>query len=139
MDQKTIEQIKAAKSAKEIAETARKENITLSDNQAEALDKQYHAKEGELSDQELNNVAGGACSSAETLRKEGKYMEVSEDYVCYAFEWPMASTAKKVRKCAASIATTPCAPSIVRKAGCRTLATSSSAALISANITLSNK
>jgi hypothetical protein len=98
MDQKTIEQIKAAKSVQEIAETARKENITLSDGQAEALYKQYHTKEGELSDQELNNVAGGTCSSAETLRKEGKYMEISEDYVCYAFEWAYGIYSKEGQK-----------------------------------------
>jgi hypothetical protein len=86
MDQKTIDEIKKAQSAKEVAEMARKEGISLGDGQAEALYKQYHSDEGELSDSELNNVSGG-CQSAADLRKEGKYMEVVPTSACYAFEW----------------------------------------------------
>jgi hypothetical protein len=65
---------------------AQEEGITLGDKQAETLYKQYHAEEGELSDSELDNVAGG-CSTAADYRKEGKYMETVPTSACYAFQW----------------------------------------------------
>lgn len=85
MDQKQIEQIKAAKSVREFSVMAYKEGITLSDRQAENLFAQYHSGEGELSDSELNNVSGG-CGESEVERHK-KYKKVRPDGYCDKHEW----------------------------------------------------
>ncbi len=55
-----LEKAKAAKSAEELAETAKAENVELTKEEAEKVFADLH-KTGELSDEELDNVSGG-CS-----------------------------------------------------------------------------
>lgn len=84
MDQKMIEKAKEAKSAAELAKMAHEQGIMLSDSDAERYYAQFHQEEKELSNDELNNVSGGSCTSAEDLAKQ--YVEVSPDDVCGQFQ-----------------------------------------------------
>lgn len=65
MDQKLVEKAKEAKSAKELCQIAQKEGIELSDAEADRYYAGLHSPEHELSSDELNNVAGGACDETE--------------------------------------------------------------------------
>jgi len=86
MDPKLVEKAKEAKSPKELALMAHKEGIELSDGEAERYYADLHAQEGELSDQELNNVTGGACDEAEP-EKASKYELHKDGDVCGDHEW----------------------------------------------------
>ena len=55
-----LEKAKTAKSAEELLEMAKAENIELTEEQAAKAFAELN-KTGELSDEELDNVAGGGC------------------------------------------------------------------------------
>ena len=55
-----IEKVKTAKSAEELLAMAKAENIELTEAQAAKAFEELN-KSGELSDEELDNVAGGGC------------------------------------------------------------------------------
>ena len=55
-----LEKAKTAKTAEELLELAKTENIELTENEAEKYFAELH-KNGELSDNELDNVSGGGC------------------------------------------------------------------------------
>ena len=57
-----IEKAKNAKSAEELCEIAKQNDVELSTEAAAAYFEQLHPKCGELDDDELDSVAGGACS-----------------------------------------------------------------------------
>lgn len=63
-----LEKAKTAKSAEELLELAKAENIELTAEQAKEYFATIHAS-GELSDEELDNVAGG-CGSGEVPKFE---------------------------------------------------------------------
>jgi hypothetical protein len=85
MDKKLEEKAKKAKSAEELWRMAKEQGIPLSDSQAEALYQQTHSPERALSDEELNNVTGGSCSTATELPK--KYQQVPRTSICSDFVW----------------------------------------------------
>ena len=62
-----LKKAKTAKSAEELLELAKAENIELSAEQAAKAFAELH-KAGELSDEELDNVSGGCSPSAQVLR-----------------------------------------------------------------------
>ena len=71
MNKNLFEQAKGAKSAKELLDIANANGVTLSEQDAE----KYFAKlnrQGELADEELDNVAGGGCKTEE--KREYKYV-----------------------------------------------------------------
>jgi hypothetical protein len=78
MDQKLIEKGKTAKSAKELKEMAHNQKIELSDEEADRYYSLLHPAEGELSKEELSNVAGG-CG------EDIKYKKVSPYDTCSHF------------------------------------------------------
>ena len=55
------EKAKAAASVDELIALAKAEEIELSEEKAKAIFAELHAEEAELSDMELDNVAGGGC------------------------------------------------------------------------------
>ena len=65
-----IEKVKTAKSAEELLAMAKAENIELSAEQAAKAFAELN-KTGELSDEELENVAGGGC--------QGRPPEISQE------------------------------------------------------------
>ena len=71
---------RAAKSEKELMTLARENGLELTEEEAKAYFGQLHAS-GELSDEELENVAGGGCH-----KKDGRMVVTimfnCEHYVC---------------------------------------------------------
>lgn len=64
-----IEKAKAAKSAEELLAIAKENGIELTEEEAKNYFEQLCPKSGELSDDELDNVAGGGCPK----KKEPEY------------------------------------------------------------------
>lgn len=60
-DSKLLEKAKAAKSVAELLDIAKENNVELSEEQAKTYFAQFSPKNGELSDEELDNVSGGGC------------------------------------------------------------------------------
>ena len=58
-----IEKAKVAKNAEELYEIAKAEGVEMTADEAAAYFAQLNPKSGELDDDELDNVAGGACQS----------------------------------------------------------------------------
>ena len=56
-----IEKAKAAKTAEELLEIAKAEGVELTEDEAKTYFAQINPKSGEIADDELDNVAGGAC------------------------------------------------------------------------------
>ena len=56
-----IEKAKAAKSAEELLELAKANNVEMTADEAATYFAQLNPKSGELSDDDLDNVAGGGC------------------------------------------------------------------------------
>ena len=73
-----LEKAKQAKSAEELIALAKENGAELTEESAKAYFDQLH-KTGELSDDELDNVAGGGCHT-----KDGRLV-VSTTYFCRLF------------------------------------------------------
>ena len=58
-----IEKAKAAKTAEELYEIAKANGVEMTEDEAKTYFEQIAPKSGELDDDELDNVAGGACQS----------------------------------------------------------------------------
>ena len=58
-----IEKAKAAKSAEELITLAKDNGVEMTADEAATYFAQLNPKSGELSDDDLDNVAGGACQS----------------------------------------------------------------------------
>ena len=61
LNHELLAKAKAAKSPEELLALAKENNVELTDEEAKAYFDQLHPQTGELSDDELDNVAGGAC------------------------------------------------------------------------------
>ena len=73
-----LEKAKQAKSPEELLTLAKENGEELTEDSAKAYFDQLH-KTGELSDDELDNVAGGGCYA-----KDGRLV-VTIDHLCYHF------------------------------------------------------
>ena len=62
MKPEMIEKAKAAKSAEELLALAKESGVEMTADEAKTYFAQLGPKSGELSDDELDSVAGGACS-----------------------------------------------------------------------------
>ena len=58
-----IEKAKAAKSVEELLEIAKANNVEMTADEAATCFAQLNPRSGELDDDDLDNVAGGACGS----------------------------------------------------------------------------
>ena len=58
-----IEKAKAAKSAEELLTLAKSNGVEMTEDEAATYFAQLNPKSGELDDDDLDNVAGGACGS----------------------------------------------------------------------------
>ena len=63
MNRDLIAKAKAAKTVGELMALAKENGTELTEESAKAYFEQLHPKTGELSDEELDNVAGGGCYS----------------------------------------------------------------------------
>ena len=67
-----IEKVKTAKSAEELLEMAKSENVELTEEEAAKVFEELN-KSGELSDEELDNAAGGGCGDSNKSGDTPKY------------------------------------------------------------------
>ena len=65
----TIEKAKAAKNAEELHEISKANGVEMTADEAVIYFAQLNPKSGELDDDELDNVAGGACKSSDSDRR----------------------------------------------------------------------
>lgn len=75
-----IEKAKQAKSAEELLALAKENKIEMTEEEAGAYYAQLHPTSGEISDDELDNVAGGGCYA-----KDGRLV-VTNGYHCGGWE-----------------------------------------------------
>ena len=84
LSEELIAKAKGTKTPEELAALAKESSIDLTEEEAKAYFEQLHPKTGELSDDELNNVAGGGClpwadDPYDTCMADGYCLS---DYVC---------------------------------------------------------
>ena len=63
MNKELIEKAKAAKTPEELQGIAKENGMEMTEETAKTYFEQLNSKAGELSDDELGNVAGGGCQS----------------------------------------------------------------------------
>ena len=63
MNSELIAQAKETKTPEELAALAKENGMEMTEESAKAYFEQLHPTSGELSDDELENVAGGGCSA----------------------------------------------------------------------------
>lgn len=73
-DSKLLEKAKEAKSAEELIALANENGAELTIEEAKTYFAQLNAKTGELTDDELDNVAGGGCSGEDGWITETAYV-----------------------------------------------------------------
>ena len=73
-----LEKAKTAKTAKELLEMAKAENIELTEEQAAKAFAELN-KTGELSDEELDNVAGGGCGNPPKFHRNDRVSHKGSD------------------------------------------------------------
>ncbi len=76
-----IEKARAAKSAEELLALAKENNVEMTEEEAKTYFTQLNPVSGELSDDELDNVAGGGCETA------GGHTVVSSGKKCFTGQW----------------------------------------------------
>ena len=74
-----IEKAKIAKSVEELLEIAKAGGVEMTEGDAKTYFAQLNPKTGELDDDDLDNVAGGACGYAKDGRK---IVEASHRKLC---------------------------------------------------------
>ena len=70
LTQELIKKAKMAKSAEELLSLAKEDGVEMTVTEAAAYFAQLNPKSGELDDDELDNVAGGACAGGEANNKD---------------------------------------------------------------------
>ena len=100
MNSELVAKAKEAKSAEELLAMAKENDIELTGEQAKEYYDRLHAT-GELSDDELDNVAGGGCALATHCPKCGStnYFKTDEPYF-YSFRgMPMTEYYHQCKEC----------------------------------------
>ena len=77
-----IEKAKAAKSAEELLELAKAGGVELTADEAATYFAQLNPQSGELDDDDLDAVAGGACSSNSNIPACGTKVRVTSGQTC---------------------------------------------------------
>ena len=82
LDEKLLQKARKAKSKEELMLLAKENSITLTDQEAEEYLESFEGslKLGELGDDELDDVSGGACK---TTVNDKKYVVVSSGVKCF--------------------------------------------------------
>lgn len=91
MEKKWLEKVKNVQSAEELLALAKKESIELTAEQAQEYFARLRPPVGELSDLELDAVAGGGCSGYMSCSIDGRHYKLVDDrsdscnrFVCLA-------------------------------------------------------
>ena len=70
-----IEKAKAAKNIEELLEIAKAEGVEMSADEAATYFAQLNPKSGEINDDDLDSVAGGACQGSNANRRKAHLIE----------------------------------------------------------------
>ena len=70
-----IEKAKAAKTAEELLALAKENNVEMTADEAATYFAQLNPKSGEISDDDLDSVAGGACQGEGANRRKARLIE----------------------------------------------------------------
>lgn len=81
MTQELIEKAKEAKTAEEILAIAKENGMEMTEEDAKLYFEQLHPVKGELSDDELDNVSGGGCTT------NGGYTTVTSELKCFTGQY----------------------------------------------------
>ena len=84
MNEEMIAKAKEAKSVEELLALAKENGVELAEEDAKTYFEQLNAKKGELSDDELDAVAGGGC---ETTVDGKKYTVVTNGCKCFTGQY----------------------------------------------------
>lgn len=103
-----IEKVKQAKSAEELTELSKENGVDITEGESEEYFEQP-GKSGELSDDELDNVAGGRKGGDSSPHPKASYSRACENFVCrlcysrkepvWAVEHMCARLSKRVKDC----------------------------------------
>lgn len=74
-----IEKAKVAKTAEELVALAKENHMEMTAEEAKNYMEQLHPTSGELSDDELDNVAGGGCGDSQYTINEGDRVRVRQE------------------------------------------------------------
>ena len=77
-----IEKAKAAKTAEELLDLAKENNVEMTADEAATYFAQLNPKSGELDDDDLDAVAGGACANSTSDVTVGSKVRVINGYKC---------------------------------------------------------
>ena len=78
-----IEKVKAAKTAEELYEIAKANGVEMTEDEAKTYFEQIAPKSGELDDDDLDNVAGGACeTTVDGTFKIGDMVRITSGKTC---------------------------------------------------------
>lgn len=77
MTHEMIEKAKQAKTTEELLVLAKENGMEMTEEEAKAYFEQLHPTTGELSDDELDNVSGGGCTT------NGGYTTVTSELKCF--------------------------------------------------------
>ena len=77
-----VEKAKAAQTAEQLLELAKATGVEMTAAEAATYFAQLNPKSGELDDDDLDNVAGGACSSDSQLPANGATVRVTSGQTC---------------------------------------------------------
>ena len=77
-----VEKAKAAKNAEELLALAKENNIEMTADESVNFFAQLNPKSGELNDDDLDNVAGGACQNVTDSPLIGKIVRVTSGQTC---------------------------------------------------------
>ena len=77
-----IEKAKAVKSADELLALAKANGVEMTADEAATYFAQLNPKSGELNDDDLDSVAGGACSSNSDVSTVGTIVRVTSGQTC---------------------------------------------------------
>ena len=78
-----IEKAKAVKSAEELLALAKENNVEMTADEAKSYFAQLNPKSGELDDDDLDMVAGGACSDPKNIDVFPVGTRVRTSWACY--------------------------------------------------------
>ena len=83
MDKNLILKAKEAKSVEELMALAKENGVELNEEDAKMYFEQFNAKKGELSDDELDAVAGGGCFGEEERYCPNCQTRLERRYSCH--------------------------------------------------------
>lgn len=98
LNNEVLEKAKQADTAEELMAVAKENGVELTEEEAKSYFEQLH-RSGELSDEELDNVAGGACVQKKDYQAKDGRMVVTVGYCCDHFVCEYCGATRRTHHC----------------------------------------